>query len=123
VETLLRRAESILDVAGISENPEGAAILLDREGGMRMMSLDGWSLPGLISEFGAHEVYSVRRVADTVVVEGWSPREQCTLRRQIARRTLPGNSHHLITDGSPSFRLIERSAAPGMELACIESDY
>lgn len=134
METLLiRRAESILDVAGVSANPEGSAILLDREGGMRMMSLDGWSLSGLITEFGAREIYRVRRVADTVIVEGWSLREQCTLRRQVGRptvtgcvipwRPLPRPSHHLITDGPAAFSLIEGCAASGVEFAGVEFDY
>jgi hypothetical protein len=85
VNGILRRAEEILEVA--CQQRDGAStslILFDRAGGMRMMDPQGWSLSGLIQEYGANEVYRIERKNGSVRVEGWSPLEKCLLQRQIA---------------------------------------
>jgi hypothetical protein len=80
VSQLFRRAESILEVAaspGANSGP--TAIVLDRAGQLRVMNQDGWSRSGLIEEFGAREVYLIKRRAGSVTVEGWSANDCCTV--------------------------------------------
>lgn len=80
VSQLFRRAESILEVAsspGANSGP--TAIVLDRAGQLRVLNQDGWTRLGLIEEFGAREVYIVKRRAGTVTVEGWSANDCCTV--------------------------------------------
>ena len=77
---MFRRAESILEVAaspGANSGP--TAIVLDRFGQLRVMNQDGWSRLGLIEEFGAREVYLIKRRAGSVTVEGWSANDCCTV--------------------------------------------
>jgi hypothetical protein len=73
VSAFLQQAEDILDVA-VAGNRYGAddvAILIDRQGGMRMLNPAGWSLPALSAEYGAAAVYKVERRGGAVRVEGW----------------------------------------------------
>lgn len=86
---LLRRAESILDVASVPGANRGeTAILVDRGGQLRVMSREGWTLSGLVREFGASEVYMVNKRAGTVTVEGWSATNSCTISRKQAGNAL-----------------------------------
>src|ERR1700674_2259287 len=68
VSAFLQQAEDILDVAVVANDPgaHDVAILLDREGGMRMRDAAGWSLPAMSAEFGATAVYKVERRGGTV---------------------------------------------------------
>lgn len=77
---LRRKAESILEVA-ISPAAEyhNAAFIVDRFGGLRVLDSTEWSLPGIVSEFGASSVYLVERRQGRVKVEGWSATETCVL--------------------------------------------
>ncbi len=89
MDRFLQRAEEVLEVALMAE--DGAAeslILFDNAGGMRMLDAAGWSLNGLIGEFGAREIYRIERRNGTVRVEGWSPNQQCLLQRKSARQML-----------------------------------
>jgi len=91
VKAFLRRAEEILDIAmaGDSDTAD-LAILIDRQGGMRMIDPKGWSLPALCAEFGAAAVYTVERRAGTVRVEGWGGGERCLIQRDLGPlRPLP----------------------------------
>jgi hypothetical protein len=65
--------------------PADLAILIDRQGGMRMIDPKGWSLPALCAEFGAAAVYTVERRAGTVRVEGWGGGERCLIQRDLGR--------------------------------------
>ena len=89
-----RQAEEILDIAVAGDGDAGdLAILIDRQGGMRMLDPNGWSLPALCAEFGGTAVYTVVRRAHTVRVEGWGGGERCLLQRDLAPRRmahLPG---------------------------------
>jgi len=86
VRAFLQQAEDILDVAASGDNSiEDRAIVLDRQGGMRMLDPSGWSLPALSAEFGATAVYKVQRRGGTVRVEGWNGCERCLIQRSIAR--------------------------------------
>ena len=94
VNAFLRQAEDILDVAveGDSDASD-LAIVIDRQGGMRMLDPNGWSLPALCAEFGATAAYTVARRGRTVRVEGWGGGERCLIQRNLSPRRvsdLPG---------------------------------
>jgi hypothetical protein len=82
VSPLLQKAEEILDIAIAGENsaPE-SAIVIDRQGGFRMIDPAGWSLSGLAAEYGAAAVYKIDRRGDSVRVEGWDGVDRCLLQR------------------------------------------
>ena len=73
----LRQAEEILEtaVAGCQD----IAIVIGRQGTVRMLEPSGWSLPALRLEFGARAVYKVERRGNTVRVEGWDGDRSCRL--------------------------------------------
>ena len=86
MSAFLQQAEDILEVA-VAGNRYGAnnvAILIDRQGGMRMLDPAGWSLPALSAEFGAAAVYKVERRGGTVRVEGWGGGQRCLIQRDVA---------------------------------------
>lgn len=94
VSHLIRRAESILNVAASpGADPHSSAIVVDRTGYLRVLRLDGWTRSGLIEEFAATEVYIIKKRAGTVTVEGWTASSQCTMSR--------GNEKTLWTDLLP----------------------
>lgn len=81
----LQKAEDILDVA-VAGDRYGAgdvAILIDRQGGMRMLNPAGWSLPAMCAEYGADAVYKVERRGGQVRVEGWGCGQRCLLQRNV----------------------------------------
>ena len=86
VTPFLRRAEEILDVASEAGNnsDQETAILIDRQGGIRMLDATGWSLSGLMSEFGAAAVYRVKRARGAVRVEAWDGFQRCEIQRPAA---------------------------------------
>ena len=85
----LQQAEDILDIAASGDSSwRNLAIVVDRQGGMRMLDPIGWSLPALCAEFGARAVYTVERRAQTVRVEGWGGGERCLIQRNLAPRRL-----------------------------------
>lgn len=78
----LRKAEEILDVATAGGSAlTDTAILIDRQGGFRMMDPTGWSLTGLAAEYGAAAVYKIERRGEAVRVEGWNGSDRCLLQR------------------------------------------
>ena len=84
VRSFVRQAEDILDVAMIGDAAAGdLAILIDRQGGIRMLDPAGWSLPALSADSGASAVYKVQRRGRTVRVEGWRGGERCLLQRSL----------------------------------------
>ena len=72
------RAKQILEaaVAADAESSE-TAIVLDRSGNLRIVNSEGWTLPGIVREFGAAEVFVVKKRALEVMVEGWSRADRC----------------------------------------------
>jgi len=65
--------EQLLDIAHTTAATSGDMFLLiDRSDQLRIISSVGWSLPGVIGEFGAAEVFQIRRRADGQEIEGWS---------------------------------------------------
>jgi len=84
VRAFLQQAEDILEIAASGDTAtHDVAIVLDRQGGMRMMDPTGWTLPALTAEFGATAVYRVERRGAAVRVEGWDGFERCLLQREL----------------------------------------
>jgi hypothetical protein len=79
VSPFLRQAEEILEtaVAGCQD----IAIVIGRQGNVRMLEPSGWSLPALRLEFGAKAVYKVERRGNMVRVEGWDGDRSCRLEK------------------------------------------
>ena len=81
----MRQAEQILDVATTGTGcTQDVVILIDRQGGMRMLDPAGWSVSGLAAEFGADAVYKVERRGAAVQVQGWTGSERCMVQRNVA---------------------------------------
>jgi hypothetical protein len=86
VSELFLRADSILDAALIpGGSSAGIAIVMDRQGGVRILSSEGWTLNGIIGELGAAEVYMIRHGAETITVDAWSTTDRCTVTRTPTR--------------------------------------
>lgn len=80
MSAFFQRAEEILQIATAGNGGLGdTVVVLDRQGGFRMLEAAGWSLPGLAAEFGAEAVYKVERRGGAVRVEGWNGAERCLL--------------------------------------------
>jgi hypothetical protein len=87
VSAFFRRAEEILEIATTGAAALGDTLMvLDRQGGFRMLNPEGWSLPALAAEFGAEAVYKVEHRGSSVRVEGWNGSERCLLQGQSSRR-------------------------------------
>ena len=90
MSAFLRQAEEILGVAMAGgADLQNAAIVIDRQGGLRMLDPSGWTLPALSAEFGAASVFRIERRAGAVRVEGLAGSERCLLERGVPGRT-PG---------------------------------
>jgi hypothetical protein len=89
VSAFVRQAEEILEIA-VAGSPESqnTAIVIDRQGGMRMLDPSGWTLPALSAEFGAASVFKVERRAGAVRVEGLAGSERCLLQRSSPAHSL-----------------------------------
>jgi hypothetical protein len=82
VSGLLRQAEEILGVAASGNSSSGdLVIVVDRQGGIRMLDAAGWSLAALQTHCGAASLFKVERRGETVRVEGWEPGERCLVER------------------------------------------
>jgi hypothetical protein len=79
VSPFLRQAEVILETA-VFGSQEFAIVLL-RQGGVRMIDPIGWSLPAMRVEFGAAAVYKVERRGAAIRVEGWDGVQSCRLEK------------------------------------------
>jgi hypothetical protein len=79
VSPLLRHAEEILETAIIGS--EEIAIVVGRQGTLRIVDPTGWALPALRTEFGAAAVYRVERRGRVVCVEGWDGDRSCRLEK------------------------------------------
>jgi len=98
----LQQAEDILDVATSGDSSlQDVVIVMDRQGGMRMLDPSGWSLPALSAEFGATAVYKIEKRGETVRVEGWNGFQRCLIQRNLSSARLfqlpgMGDSHALM---------------------------
>ena len=92
MSAFLQQAENILDVAASGDSSlRDVVIVMDRQGGMRMLDACGWTLPALSAEFGATAVYRVERRGQAVRVEGWNGTQRCLLQRDLTAL----RAHHL----------------------------
>ena len=108
----LRRAGEILDIAAsASPDAPNTAIVIDRQGGMRMVDPAGWTLPALSAEFGASSVFKVERQGGAVRVEGLSGSERCLLQRASAAHGVLYAQPGMVQSGI-SKRRPNASAAP-----------
>lgn len=88
MSAFLQQAGDILEIAASGDGSlQDMAILIDRQGSMRMLDPSGWSLAALGAEFGATAVYKVERRGTSVRVEGWDGSERCLVQRSWK----PGN--------------------------------
>ena len=71
-------------MAGAGDAPD-VAIVIDRQGAMRMFDPVGWTLPAICAEFGATAAYRVERRGQVVRVEGCGGGERCILQRELLR--------------------------------------
>lgn len=86
MSAFFRRAEEILQIATSDSSSLGdTLVVLDRQGGFRMLDPTGWSLPALAAEFGAEAVYKVERKGSSVRVEGWDGSQRCLLQGQTSK--------------------------------------
>ena len=107
MSAFLQRAEEILAVATKGDSGLGNTLMvLDRQGGIRMLAADGWSLPGAAAEYGAEAVYRVERRGSAVRVEGWNGSERCLLQGQTRNDRL----RNLL--GAPFAACVSFSASP-----------
>jgi hypothetical protein len=108
VSEFFRRAEEILQVAVAGNAGAGdTALVLDRQGGLRMLDPSGWSLPALAAEYGAAAVYRVIRRGDSVRVEGWNGSQRCLLEGHSAAAHLS----NLLATGLTAFQARPRFAS------------
>src|ERR1035437_5391952 len=109
VGAFLQRAEDILEIASTGDNGSpDVVIVIDRQGGMRMLDPLGWSLAALSAEYGAAAVYRVERRGSAVRVEGWDGSERCLIQREKTSRKL----FHLPGMGTGAYALMPLLPAP-----------
>lgn len=109
----LRKAEEILEIATTGGNTlTDTVILIDRQGGFRMMDPTGWSLIGLAAEYGATAVYKIERRGEAVRVEGWDGSDRCLLQRTGNRSKLST----LLGGAAPAHALMLQ--LPGLSTCC-----
>jgi len=114
VSAFFRRAEEILEIATTGAGALGDTLMvLDRQGGFRMLNPEGWSLPALAAEFGAEAVYKVEHRGSSVRVEGWNGSERCLLQGQNSRQRASGLLGLPVGAQAKMFKL----AAPALALA------
>lgn len=95
------------DAASIFETATAAnvgqseiAILIDDRKSLRIVDACGWGLDALRQEYQAGTAYVVKRTPTSVVVEGSSGADHCTLTKTLNKNSLTnlggGIPHHLI---------------------------
>ncbi len=96
------QAASLLETASAVPGADRSdiAILVDDRNGIRIVDAAGWNLESLQREYRAASTYRVQRNAGTVVVEGQSGLDHCTLSKYVGANALtPFMSsipHHLV---------------------------
>jgi hypothetical protein len=89
VDAFLQHAQDILAVAAAGGGPSSdVAIVVDRQGVIRMVEPSGWSLAGLGAHYGAAAVFKVENRGQAVRVEGWERNQRCLVQRNVQRQCL-----------------------------------
>lgn len=86
---LWQQAEELLDTASRAAMGPATVILVDRQGGMRILDPIGWTMPALAAEFGASAIFKVSKTQGTTSVEGWAGSDRCLIERQTVSRGFP----------------------------------
>jgi len=87
VNTLYRNAQNLLETAlAVGANAENWAVVLDRQGGIRLLNPEGWNLSALAAEFGAETVFSVCRKDGAIRVNGLRGNRSCVLHSEMTGR-------------------------------------
>jgi hypothetical protein len=95
-------AASIFETASaVREGGESEiAILIDDQKSLRIVDAAGWGLDALRREYRASTAYTVKRNANSVVVEAENGSEHCTLKKTLGGSLLTnlmgGIPHHLV---------------------------
>ena len=78
-------AASILETASTAGQRESSdiAILIDHQNGLRIVNAGGWQLDALRREYQAAAAYTVKRTAQSVVVEAQDGQTRCKLTKSI----------------------------------------
>jgi hypothetical protein len=83
VTRFLQNAQEILNVATAAAGDDcDLALVLDRQGAIRVVSDPGWQLDSLGDHYGADTVYRVRRSGSRVRIEGANGPDRCVLDAQ-----------------------------------------
>jgi hypothetical protein len=83
------RADAVFEIASDPcARLDRTAIVVYRTGGMHVVSTTEWSLPAIIHEFGAIEVYLIDRKSGKLTVEAWSPTGGCTVSDRLPKSHL-----------------------------------
>ena len=90
MSTFLRHAEEILETAVIGSGE--VAIVIDRQGGLRLPDPAGWSLPAMRTEYGAAAVYKGERRGNSIRVEGWDGLRSCRIETAPTSRRPTGKA-------------------------------
>jgi hypothetical protein len=106
MDVLFADAERLLSTAVSADDHSftDTAILLQRDGSIRVTGASGWALPAFLSDSGAAAVYRITRNGGAVRVEGRSRVSSCLLER----RTAPLGPRQV-----PSWRALLSAPAPG----------
>ena len=76
------------------------AILIDDQKSLRIVDAAGWGLDALRREYQVSTAYTVKRSANSVVVEAENGSEHCTLKKNLGgsllQNLMGGIPHHLI---------------------------
>jgi hypothetical protein len=95
-------AANIFETASaVGEGVDSAiAILIDDQKSLRIVDAAGWNLDALRREYQASTAYTVKRSANSVVVEAKNESEYCTLKKSMGGSLLTnlmgGIPHHLV---------------------------
>jgi hypothetical protein len=91
VKALWQHAEEILDTASCAERDAGVVVMMDRQGGVRVLDPAGWTFGALQAEFGAAMIFKVNKSPEATSVEAWAGCDHCVIERQTVKsaRSLP----------------------------------
>jgi hypothetical protein len=67
------------------QSDTGMAIMIDRQGGMRVLDPTGWTTAALAVEFGALSVFRVAKTSSATSVEALAGSDRCVLERRTER--------------------------------------
>jgi len=85
----LQQAEEILDTAVCADRNAAVVILVDCQGGMRVLDPAGWTVAALKAEFAADMVFKIVTSAELTSVEAWGGHDHCVVERHSVPAPAP----------------------------------